>query len=269
MSDYTVDRLPMERIESFAREVLAECPKLPNGAIDILATLRLPRVWTIHGVKTLRLKLVADDLLPGKLAQVWVGDGRVTVTARTSLWNKAEDSDADALKVLRHEFGHVILHSGARTKGEVTLNREVAGNALHRFIDAERSAENQANWIAACLAMPLSKMQASTDASVGSAAWNVPLDEARCRLEWVRSAAPKRLSGSLKRDINWLRTGSRLTIQAQALWDNLQMAPDRPCTAARIVDGFLIEYEQYNSYTQTGWAVENGKIVPLMSKMEG
>jgi hypothetical protein len=269
MSDYTVDRLSIERIEGFARELLVECPKLANGAIDILATLRLPTIKTIHGVKTLRLKLVADDLLPGKLAQVWVGDGRVTVTARTSLWNKAEDNNAEALKDLRHEFGHVVLHSGARTKGQVTLNREVAGNSIHKFIEAERSAENQANWIAACLAMPLSKMHSSMDVRGVSAGWNVPLEEAQWRLELVRSAAPKRLSDSLKRDIDWLRAGSRVTAQAQALWDNLPMAPDTPCTVARIADGFLVEYCQYNQYTQTGWTVEIGKIIPLMRKMEG
>jgi hypothetical protein len=61
MTDYTVDRLSIERIEGFARDVLANCPKLPNSAIDILATLRLPTVMTIHGRKVLRLKLVADD----------------------------------------------------------------------------------------------------------------------------------------------------------------------------------------------------------------
>jgi hypothetical protein len=114
MSDYTVDRLSIERIEEYARHVLADCPKLANGAIDILKTLRLPRVTTIHGIKVLRLNLVADDLLPGKLAQVWAGDGRVTVTARISLWNKGEAGDAGALKELRHEFGHVLLHSGLR-----------------------------------------------------------------------------------------------------------------------------------------------------------
>lgn len=102
MTDYTVDPLSIEKIEEHARRVLADCPKLPNGAIDILAALRLPTVRTIHGAKVLRLSLVADDLLPGKLAQMWASDGRVAVTARTSLWNKAESCDADALKELRH-----------------------------------------------------------------------------------------------------------------------------------------------------------------------
>ena len=85
MTDYRVDRLTIEKIEEHARACLTDCPKMPNGAIDILATLRAPRVKTIHGIKILRLKLVSDELLPDKLAQVWVGDGRVTVTARTSL----------------------------------------------------------------------------------------------------------------------------------------------------------------------------------------
>ena len=41
MSDYAVDRLSIERIEGFARELLAECPKLANGAIDILANSKI------------------------------------------------------------------------------------------------------------------------------------------------------------------------------------------------------------------------------------
>jgi hypothetical protein len=269
MTDYTVDRLSIEKIEEHARRVLADCPKLPNGAIDILAALRLPTVKTIHGAMVLRLSLVADDLLPGKLAQTWASDGRVTVTARTSLWNKAESHDADALKELRHEFGHVLLHSGARTKSAVTLNRQLGGNANHIFIDADCSAENQADRMAACLAMPFSKILPSMDVRDVSADWNVPLKEAQWRLERVRLIAPKRMSSALMRDIEWLRDGSRLTEQAQALWDKLPSAPDTCPTRARVANGFLIEYCQYNKYTQTGWAVEAGKIVPLMMKMEG
>ena len=82
MSDYSVDPLSIERIEEYAREILVDCPKLSNGAIDVLKTLRLPSVRTIHGTKILRLKLVADELLPDKFAQVWAGVGRVTVTAQ-------------------------------------------------------------------------------------------------------------------------------------------------------------------------------------------
>lgn len=268
MTDYRVDPLSIERIEGFARDVLANCPKLSNGAIDILATLRLPTVKTICGVRILRLKLVADDLLPGKLAHVWVGDGRITVTARTSLWNKAEAHDAEALKELRHEFGHVLLHPEAHTKGAVTLNRELEGNAVRKFIEADRSAENQANWIAACMAMPFSKMSPSMDVRDVIADWNVLRSEAQWRLERVRSAAPKRLPELLKRDINWLRAGSHVTPQAQALWNQLPLAADRPATVARIANGFLVEYGQYNQYTQTGWTVEAGRIVPLMLKME-
>jgi hypothetical protein len=228
MTDYRVDPLSIERIERFAREVLASCPKLPNGAIDILATLRLPTVKTINGVRILRLKLVADDLLPGKLAHVWVGDGRITVTARASLWNEAEDHDAEALKELRHEFGHVLLHPEAHTKGAATLNRELEGNTTPKFIEPERSAENQANWIAACLAMPFSKMSPSMDVRDIVADWNVIPSEAQWRLQRVRSAAPKRLPESLKRDIDWLLAGSRVTPQAQGLWNQLPMAPDKP-----------------------------------------
>ena len=112
MSDYPVDRLSIERIEGFARDVLADCPKLPNGAIDILAALRLPTVKTIHGPKILRLKLVADEFLPEDLAHVWSSNGRVTVTARTSLWNKDQANDVGALKVLRHEFGRALALKG-------------------------------------------------------------------------------------------------------------------------------------------------------------
>src|SRR5450432_2561069 len=125
MTDYTVDRLSTDKIEEFARNYLANCPKLPCGAIDILKSLRLPTVKTIHGLKVLRLKLVADDLLPDKLAQVWASDGRVTVTARTSLWNRADAGGSDALKEFRHEFGHMLLHSGARTKSAVPLDRQL------------------------------------------------------------------------------------------------------------------------------------------------
>jgi hypothetical protein len=203
MTDYTVAPLSIEKIEEHARGILVDCPKLSNGAIDILKTLRSPKVKTINGTKVLRLKLVADELLPDKFAQVWAGGGRVTVTARASLWNKAEDHDPEALKDLRHEFGHVVLHSAGRTTSAITLDRRLEGNAIHNFIDPDRRAENQANWIAACLAMPLNKIQPSMDVREVSADWNVPLAEAQWRLEHIRLAGqnvyPRRFEGTLIR----------------------------------------------------------------------
>jgi IrrE N-terminal-like domain len=269
MSDYRVERLSIEKIEGFARDFLADCPKLPSGAIDILAALRQPRIKTIHGYKVLRLKLEADEHLPDDLAHVWSTDGRVTVTARASLWNRAGAGEVDALKDLRHELGHVLLHSDAQTKSNVTLDRKLAGNATYKFIEDECSAERQADWIAACLAMPSKKIRPEMDVRDVAADWGVPLYEAQWRLERARSVAPKRMSPAVVRDIEWLRAGSRLTEQAQALWDQLPSSPDTSPARARIANGFLIEYCQYNKYTQTGWAVEAGKIVPLMLKMEG
>jgi hypothetical protein len=104
--------------------------------------------------------------------------------------------------------------------------------------------------------------------SVVIADWNVPMSEAQWRLERVRSVAPKRLPESLKSDIDWLRAGSEITPQAQALWDKLRLASERSTTTARIASGFLIEHCQYNKCTQTGWTVEANKIVPLMLKMQ-
>ena len=269
MSDYRVERLSVDKIEGFARDFLVDCAKLPNGAIDVLAALRQPRIKTIHGYKVLRLILEADEHLPDDLAHVWSSDGRVTVTARTSLWNRAKAGDVDALKDLRHEFGHVLLHSGAQTKSNVTLDRKLAGNATYEFIEDEYSAERQADWIAACLAMPSNKICADMDVRDVAADWAVPLSEAEWRLQRVRSTAPKRISPALMRDIEWLRAGSCVTKQAQTLWDQLPSAPDRPPMRARIANGFLIEYSQYNKYTQTGWAVEAGRILPLLLKMSG
>lgn len=117
--------------------------------------------------------------------------------------------------------------------------------------------------------MPFSKMHPSMDVRDVSADWNVPLSEAQWRLERVRASAPKRLPDSLKRDIAWLRAGNLVTTQAQKLWDELPLAPDKSLTGARIANGYLVEYCQYNKYTQTGWAVEAGMIVPLMLKMSG
>ena len=38
MTDYTVAPLSIEKIEEHARNILVDCPKLSNGAIDILKT---------------------------------------------------------------------------------------------------------------------------------------------------------------------------------------------------------------------------------------
>jgi hypothetical protein len=269
MTDYRVDPLSIQRIECHAQEALANCRKLPGGGIDILAALRQPTVKTVHGRKVLRLEVVRDELLPDDLAHVWSADQRVKVSVRISLWNKAADNDPYALKDLRHEYGHVVLHSGARTKSSVTLDRKVGGNAKYEFFDDECSAEKQADWFAAFLAMPSSKIQPSMDLRDICADWNVPLDEARWRLERLRATAPKRIPDSLRRDIDWLRAGSRVTPVAQNLWDQLPSAPDTSPLVARMVNGYLIEYCQYNQYTQTGWTVEAGRVVPLMLRMQG
>jgi hypothetical protein len=269
MTDYTVAPLSIEKIEEHARNILVDCPKLSNGAIDILKTLRLPSVKTIHGTKVLRLKLVADDLLPDKLAQVWASVGRVTVTARASLWNKAEDHDPGALKELRHEFGHVVLHSSGRTSSAVTLDRRLEGNAIHKFIEPNRRAEDQADWMASCLAMPLNEIKPSMDVRDVSANWNVPLDEAQWRLERARLVAPKRIPESIRRNIDTFRANAGIPALAQTLWDQLPRAPNRPPDMGRLADGFLVEYQQYNQFTQTGWTVEGQRIVPLMLKMRG
>jgi IrrE N-terminal-like domain len=260
MSDYGVDRLSIERIEGFARDFLVDCPKLPNGAIDILAVLRQPRIKTIHGRKVLRLKLVADGHLPDDLAHIWSTEDRVTVTARTSLWNRAQDGDVEALKDLRHEFGHALLHSGAQTKSNVTLDRKLAGNATYNFIEDDRSAERQADWMAACLAMPCGRIRPDMDVRDVAADWGVPLLEAQWRLERVRSTAPKPVSPALMRDIEWLRAGSGVTEQASALWDQLPYAPDTCPTRARIANGFLL-----NSVSIINTRKRDGQSKPVRS----
>lgn len=267
MSDYTVDPLSIEKIEEFAKQALDNCPRLESGAIDVLSALRSPTIKTRHGLKTLRLKLVPDEHLPDKLAQVWARGDRVTVTVRMSLWNKAEEHDPDALKELRHEFGHVYLHSGARTNSAVTLDRQIAGNTVRNFIEKDHRVEWQADCFAACLGMPRSKILPAMDVRDVCAEWNVPLDEARLRLEQIRLTAPKRVPDSVRRNIDALKASS-ITPQVQALWNQLPCAPDRPGNFAKLARGFLVEYGQYNKYTQTGWAIEGGKVVPLMLKME-
>jgi hypothetical protein len=269
VSDHRVEPLSIDRIEQYARETLARCPRLPCGGIDILAALRQPTVKTIHGQKILRLEIVRDELLPDNLAHVWSAHQRVKVSVRADLWNRATDGDPHALRDLRHEYSHVVLHSGARTKSYATLDRKAGGNATHKFFEDERSAEKQANWFAACLAMPSGKIQPSMDIRNICADWNVPLDEAQRYLERVRATAPKCLPASFKRDIDHLRSGNGVTSTARQLWDQLPYAPDYSPTAARLVDGFLVEYCEYNKYSQTGWGVESGKIIPLMLKMSG
>ena len=269
MTDYTVASLSIEKIEEHAQQTLTWCPRIPSGAIDILAALRLPTVRTIHGTKTLRLKLVADELLPEKLAQVWAGGNRVTVTVSMSLWNRAQDYEPEALKDLRHEYSHTILHSAARTSSAVTLDRRLGGNAVHNFIDPDRRAENQADWLAACLAMPATKIKPGMDVRDISADWNVPIQEACWRLERVRMAAPKRIPDSFRRNLRAIADCNTIPAFAQALWDQLPCLPDSPSSAVRVAEGFMVELHEFRKCSQTGWAVEGGKIVPLMPNMMG
>jgi hypothetical protein len=267
MSDYPVDRLPIEKIERLAREVLAWCPKLENGAIDILRTLRMSKVKTVHGDKVLRLVLVDDDQLPDDVAHMWASKDRVTITARASLWEKAQQQDPEVLKDLRHEFGHALLHSSGRTASRVPLARKLNGNSDYKSIDTECSAEKQADAMAACLAMPLNKIRPSADVRDVVADWNVLLTEAQWRLERVRLTTPKRIPESIRRDIDRLGVQNGMPAAAQALWDQLPEVSDMSPQVARIADGFLVEYCEYKKCTQTGWIVMSGKVVPLMPRM--
>jgi hypothetical protein len=269
MTDYTVTRRSVEQIEQIARDVLVDCPKLPNGAIDILTALRQPWIKTIQGKKKLRLKLVADELLPDKLAQVWAVKDRVTVTVRASLWTRAAEFDPEGLKELRHEFSHGVLHSEERTKGHVALDRQLLGNKVHNFIDPEQRAEDQADWLEACLAMPRDKVSPEADVRDLVASWNVTLKEAQWRVERVRASAPKRIPETIKRRMETIRAVGRIPDTFQSLWDDLPPAPNFLPSAARLARGYLIEYAQYQKYTQTGWDVESGRIIPLMPKMQG
>jgi hypothetical protein len=267
MTDYTVTRRSLEQIEQIAKDILAHCPKQPTGAIDILAALRQPRIRTVTGEKILRLKLVANDLLPNRVAQMWGSSERVTITARISLWNRAEEFYVEAQKDLRHEYSHGILHSEERTKGNVPLNRLIGGNKAHEFIEPERRAEDQADWLAACLGMPRETISSSVDVRDLIADLNVTLEEAQWRLEKVRLAAPRRISETLRSSIETIRAAGSIPGDVQALWDNLPLAPDYLPRDGRLAGGFLIEYCQYRMYNQTGWNSENGRIVPLMLKM--
>lgn len=269
MTDYTVTRRSIDKIEEIAAEILAECPRLASGAIDILTALRSPEIKTVAGKKTLRLTLVPDELLPTKLAQMWAGRNRVTITARMSLWNKAEKYDPDASKDLRHEYSHAVLHSAERTSSAVTLNRQLGGNTVHRFIDEECRAENQADWLAACLAMPRTKIKPEMDVRDVGAEWNVPLKEAQWRLERVRITSPKRTPEAIRRNLEALKTAELVPSFAQTLWDKLPLAPDWAPSLARLANGYLVEYSHYRRYTQTGWAVEGNRVVPLMLTMQG
>jgi hypothetical protein len=269
MSDFTVTRRSIEQIEQIACDHLSDCPKLPNGSIDVLTALRQPSIKTIQGSKTLRLKLVADQMLPEKLAQMWASKDRVTITARASLWNRAEEQNPESLKDLRHEYCHGLLHSNERTSGNVALDRQVLGNKVYDFITPEQRAEDQADWLAACLALPRAKI--SPDANVQDivAFWNVTLKEALWRLERIRLELPKRIPETMKRRIETLKTAGSIPDTVQALWDGLPYAPDLQPSYARIASGFLVEYSEYRKYTQTGWSAENGRIVPLILKMQG
>lgn len=191
---------------------------------------------------------------------------RLEILIRASVFRSAEDDYPDARMVLAHELGHIALHRGAEQKA-----RKAHGNDELKFIPIEQSAEAQAWKFARALTMPLHLAQSSETAEQLARLCNVPIEQAKLRLQEICVRKEKRGTPAF---VQPLFTSSQSRADAAEakkakyareilrVWNSAPRVPRDP-TNSRLCHRhkWRVLFSEFNKMTECGWVIRDGKIV--------
>ena len=111
--------------------------------VDVLECASRGDIWTVKGIKPLRLEYLADNQM-GDTAGLTSYDGRtIIIQIPRRIRHDAFLGDGFARNTIAHEFGHAVMHFEKLSLGAVMARRS-AGNVTPKWISAYESAEHHA-----------------------------------------------------------------------------------------------------------------------------
>ncbi|WP_316196478.1 ImmA/IrrE family metallo-endopeptidase [Bradyrhizobium sp. SZCCHNS3053] len=111
--------------------------------IDVLDCASRSEIWTVKGVKPLRLEVVSDDKMAGN-AGLTSYDGRtIVIQISRRIRHDAFLGDGYARNTIAHELGHAVMHFEKLSAGAV-MARKTNRNVTPKWISAYESAEHHA-----------------------------------------------------------------------------------------------------------------------------
>ena len=138
--DYQVKHHSNEEVRKIARQSRDRAGLAKAVYIDIVALLKEGTITTVVGRKKLEFRVCPDSELGDDDVLTSYAPGKVTITARESVFMRALMGDGRARSTLAHEYGHAVMHEGAPKARRVGA----AGISTPKWLNASRSAEHQA-----------------------------------------------------------------------------------------------------------------------------
>ncbi|MBN8955606.1 MAG: ImmA/IrrE family metallo-endopeptidase [Rhizobiales bacterium] len=138
--DFAVSPLSNREIREYAFNTKRTYGAERRWPVNIVKCLQSGFIPTRFGKKILIYKVVDDKELGTKDARTDFEDGKVVITVKRSVHDKANWGDGRSRMTLAHELAHGVLHYG------VTMYRSAgaSGTTALSQINAARSAEHQA-----------------------------------------------------------------------------------------------------------------------------
>jgi hypothetical protein len=141
--DYMVDPLSNSDVRDHAKRLRRFLRLADAERIDPLVLEQVTEIWTVRGVKSFRLKIVADVDLPSDSGITSYDGCTLLIQIQRRIRHDAFMGDGYARYTIAHELGHATLHLDKLMQGAAMPRRRI-GNATSNWIPKFKSAEHQA-----------------------------------------------------------------------------------------------------------------------------
>jgi Zn-dependent peptidase ImmA (M78 family) len=111
--------------------------------VDVLDCASRSEIWTVKGVKPLRLDTVSDDKMAGNAGLTSYDRRTIVIQISRRIRHDAFLGDGYARNTTAHELGHAVMHFEKLSAGAV-MARRTSRNVMPKWISAYESAEHHA-----------------------------------------------------------------------------------------------------------------------------
>jgi hypothetical protein len=111
--------------------------------VDVIDCASRSEIWTVKGVKPLRLEVVSDDKMASNSGLTSYDGHTIVIQISRRIRHDAFLGDGYARNTIAHELGHAVMHFEKLSAGAV-MARKSNRNVTHKWISAYESAEHHA-----------------------------------------------------------------------------------------------------------------------------
>jgi hypothetical protein len=111
--------------------------------VDAIDCAGRSEIWTVKGVKPLRLDVVSDDKMAGNAGLTSYDGHTIVIQISRRIRHDAFLGDGYARNTIAHELGHAVMHFEKLSAGAV-MARKTNRNVTPKWISAYESAEHHA-----------------------------------------------------------------------------------------------------------------------------